>query len=55
MNFSQVREVAGQKDEKGFQVKLTMFGTLNSAGNIEFSGKGTKFQKTIITETETPI
>ncbi len=50
MNFAQIREVAGQKDEKGFQVKLTMFGTLNSVESIAFSGKGTRFQKTVIAD-----
>lgn len=46
MNFEQVRQIAGQKDDKGYQSKLTMFGIVDSVGQIEFNQKtGAKCQK----------
>ncbi len=51
MNYVQVREIAGRKDEKGFQTKLTMFGTPTAPiMDAEFSKKGTKFQQLTITD-----
>ena len=37
MNFGQVRQIKGQQDDKGYDVKLAMFATFNEIGGITFT------------------
>ena len=40
MNFAQVRQIMGQKDDKGYDLKLTMFGALLQVGGVSYTQGG---------------
>ncbi|MDD5381888.1 MAG: hypothetical protein PHG53_09680 [Phycisphaerae bacterium] len=50
MNFEQIRLADGKKDEKGYQIKIAMFGTVNSFEPVQFTKDGKRFQQVIITD-----
>jgi hypothetical protein len=49
MNFEQIRQVT-KKDDRGYFLKLDMFGTLNSFEPVKFTESGSRYQQVMITD-----
>lgn len=50
MNFNSVRQAEGKKDEKGYQIKIAMFGTPDGIDDVAFTPEGKRFQQVTMTD-----